>query len=411
MYDKSCDIKLQPVVVQKFGGTSVGSIDKIRHVAQIIAAEYASNMVLVVVSAMAGVTDQLVSYVDQIDDTRALTHLTEYNAEYDTILAAGEQVTCGLLAVALMQLGYKARSYLGWQVPIYTDSHYSQAKILDIPVGKIMTSLEVGEIPVLAGFQGVHDNRIMTLGRGGSDTTAVAVAAAFRAKRCDIFTDVNGVYDADPRFVSNAHKLDCITYQEMLAMAAAGAKILHPRAASIAMQHNLDLRILSTFFEENSDDSINGTIIKRKDQNMETKTIVAIVNNNQIIAVMLKKVADMNKIISNFNDASIALDGLCWHDSMVVLTFATENWSRAISCLNNLLDCYESKTIREDLATVSIVGVGIKNNLDILSRALQIMEENNFKLELLNIADDRMTFFVSSNEHTKLTQIFYENFN
>ncbi len=398
------------MVVQKFGGTSVGSVEKIHHVARIIAAEYAKNPVVVVVSAMAGVTDQLVSYVDQIDKTRSFAHLPGYNAEYDIILAAGEQVTCGLLAVALMQLGYQARSYLGWQVPINTDSHYSQAKIIDIPSKNIEDSLKRKEIPIIAGFQGVCGDRVMTLGRGGSDTTAAALAAAFNAQRCDIFTDVNGVYDADPRFVPNANKLDYITYQEMLAMAAAGAKVLHPRAAAIAMQYNIDLRILSTFFEANSDDSINGTIIKQKKANMETKTIAAIVNNNKVITIILNRITNISRIINSLNEASISLDGFCLCNDMAVLAFAQESSGRAIASLNNLVEYYDNKIIREDLATVSIVGVGIKNKLDILGKALQLIAENSFKLELFNAADDRITFFVSITEYASLAQIFYDYF-
>ncbi|MDP7667312.1 MAG: aspartate kinase, partial [Rhodospirillales bacterium] len=229
-------------IVQKFGGTSVADLDRIKAVAQRVARAAADgDEVVVVVSAMAGVTDEMVQ--------RAHTISSLHDArEYDVVVSTGEQVTCGLLALALQHQGVTARSWLGWQIPIRTDGAHGRARILAIETDALEAHLARGEVAVVAGFQGLGpDQRVTTLGRGGSDTSAVALAAALKAERCDIFTDVDGIFTADPRIVARAHKLDRITYEEMLEMASVGAKVLQTRAVGLAMTEGVRLRVLSSF--------------------------------------------------------------------------------------------------------------------------------------------------------------------
>ncbi len=229
-------------IVQKFGGTSVATIERIHNVAQRVKREVdAGNTVAVVVSAMAGTTDQLVEW------TRATSRLHDAR-EYDAVVASGEQVTAGLIALALQELGVNARSWLGWQVPIRTDGVHGKARIQGIETAELLRRMEAGQVAVVAGFQGLGpDNRITTLGRGGSDTSAVALAAALGADRCDIFTDVEGVYTTDPRIVAKARKLDKITYEEMLELATLGAKVLQTRSVEMAMNHRVRVQVLSSF--------------------------------------------------------------------------------------------------------------------------------------------------------------------
>ncbi|MGH6981426.1 MAG: aspartate kinase, partial [Stellaceae bacterium] len=229
-------------IVMKVGGTSVATIERIRAVAQRVKREAeAGHEVAVVVSAMAGVTDQLVAWTRE-----AASHPDQ--REYDSVVATGEQVTSGLTALALQELGLKARSWLGWQVPLETDATHGKARIRSIPLDGLRRGLASGEIGVVAGFQGVApDGRVTTLGRGGSDTSAVALAAALEAERCDIFTDVDGVYTSDPRIVAKARKLDKITYEEMLEFASQGAKVLQTRSVEVAMNHRVRVQVLSSF--------------------------------------------------------------------------------------------------------------------------------------------------------------------
>ncbi|MGI9450214.1 MAG: aspartate kinase, partial [Geminicoccaceae bacterium] len=231
------------LVVQKYGGTSVADLDRIRAVAErVVRARKNGDQVAVNVSAMAGTTNQLVAWVNEAGGP----HFDQ--AEYDVVVSSGEQVTSGLLALTLQSMGVPSRSFLGWQAPLRTDDGHSKAKLLDNEAQAIRQAIGEGKVPILAGFQGVSsDDRITTLGRGGSDTSAVALAAALNADRCDIYTDVEGVYTTDPRIVPKARKLDRITYEEMLEMASLGAKVLEPRSVALAMRHGARLQVLSSF--------------------------------------------------------------------------------------------------------------------------------------------------------------------
>ncbi|MCW8863164.1 MAG: aspartate kinase, partial [Rhodospirillales bacterium] len=249
-------------IVQKFGGTSVGDVERIKNVARRVKKEVdAGNEVAVVVSAMAGVTNQLVDYVSNVSSV--------YDArEYDIVVSSGEQVTSGLLALALQDLGIAARSWQGWQIPIRTDGVHSKARIEGIETEELIARMQKGEVVVVPGFQGLApDNRVTTLGRGGSDTSAVALAAALKADRCDIYTDVDGVYSTDPRIVPKARKLERITYEEMLEMASLGAKVLQTRSVEMAMKHSVRVQVLSSF------EDTPGTLVCDEDEIVEKAVV------------------------------------------------------------------------------------------------------------------------------------------
>ena len=253
------------VIVQKFGGTSVGSVDRIRHAAtRVKQAVDQGHQVTVVVSAMSGETDRLVNLVR--------TMAPKYDErEYDTVVASGEQVTAGLMAIALQQFGINASSWLGWQIPIRTDDSHGEARIQAIDIDRLVERMVAGQVAIVSGFQGISDaGRLTTLGRGGSDLSAVALAAALHAERCDIFTDVEGVYTCDPRIVAKACKLDKITYEEMLEMASQGAKVLHTRSVATAMNHHVRLQVLSTFTDT------PGTLVVDEDEIVEQQVVSGI---------------------------------------------------------------------------------------------------------------------------------------
>ena len=268
-------------IVQKFGGTSVADVARIKAVAQRVKREVdAGNQVAVVVSAMAGVTNQLVGWTSEtsrLHDAR----------EYDVVVASGEQVTSGLLALALQDIGVNARSWLGWQVPIRTDGVHGKARIQEIPTDELIRRMSEGQVAVVAGFQGLAaDNRVTTLGRGGSDTSAVALAAALNADRCDIFTDVDGVYTTDPRIVAKATKLDKITYEEMLEFASQGAKVLQTRSVEMAMNHRVRVQVLSSFID------VPGTLVVDEDEIVEKRVVSGIAYNRDEAKITVQKVAD-----------------------------------------------------------------------------------------------------------------------
>src|SRR5882724_7119443 len=268
-------------IVQKFGGTSVRDIERIKNAALRVKRESdAGHEVAVVVSAMAGVTNQLVDWVGEtsrVHDAR----------EYDVVVSSGEQVTAGLLALALQDIGVNARSWLGWQIPLRTDGVHGKARIVDIPTAELERRFTEGQVAVVAGFQGFGpDNRITTLGRGGSDTSAVALAAALRADRCDIFTDVDGVYTSDPRIVAKARKMEKITYEEMLEMASQGAKVLQTRSVEIAMNHSVRMQVLSSFSDA------PGTLVVDEDEIVEKQVVSGIAYNRDEAKITLQQVAD-----------------------------------------------------------------------------------------------------------------------
>lgn len=350
--------------VLKFGGTSVADIDRIRHAARRIAFERRRGIeVIVSVSAMAGVTNQLVDYARQLGGTPK-------NPEYDTVVASGEQVTAGLLALALSEFGLNGRSYGAWQLPIWTDNNYGRSKIIRIETDLIEETLKQGDIPIVAGFQGLSpDKRLTTLGRGGSDITAVALAAALNAAGCDLYKDVNGIYTADPRIVPFARRLMSVTYDEMIQLAALGSKVLQSRAVEMAKAHGIPLFIFSSFEES------TGTHITHKDPQMEQRHITGIALSSPMIQVSFqcdaKKSHALLIHIGQLGDRDITIDmltisNLGGGDQKTHLSFVIDELD--VTALLHYFNT-ESKTtslppprLETDLARVSIVGSRLRTD-------------------------------------------------
>lgn len=384
-------------IVQKFGGTSVGDLDRIRNVARRVKSEVdAGNEVAVVVSAMSGTTNKLVEWardIGPLHDAR----------EYDTIVATGEQVTVGLLAIALQNIGVDARSWLGWQIPFKTDDVHGAARIEEIEAEEIKTRLAAGQVAVIAGFQGIGpDGRITTLGRGGSDTSAVAMAAALDADRCDIYTDVDGVYTTDPRIMPKARKLSQITFEEMLEMASAGAKVLQTRSVAMAMRHNVHLQVRSSFNEE------PGTLVVDEEQIMENQKISGIAYSNDEAKVTLAGLPDKPgiaaEIFGMLADAHVNVD-------MIVQTAATSgsqtditfslgalDLPKAESLLNDARDRLGFESLQSDsnVAKVSIVGTAMRSQPGIAKQMFEVLAQKGINLQVISTSEIKISVLIES---------------
>ncbi|MDP3298705.1 MAG: aspartate kinase, partial [Phenylobacterium sp.] len=298
-------------LVMKFGGTSVADLERIRRVGRLVAAEVAAgHCVAVVVSAMSGKTNELVAWTDGAG--AAAEGLTPSDDEYDTVVASGEQVTAGLLAMTLRNMGLPARSWLGWQIPIIADDAHGRARIEEIPPEKLAAALDAGEVAVIAGFQGVtREGRIATLGRGGSDTSAVAIAAALKAERCDIYTDVDGVYTTDPRIESKARKLSKISFEEMLEMASLGAKVLQTRSVELAMAQHMPVRVLSSFVEPGEAPG-QGTIVCDEEEIVEKRIVSGVAYSRDEAKISVFGLPDhpgvSSEIFGRLADANVNVD-------------------------------------------------------------------------------------------------------
>src|SRR6266478_2337874 len=346
-------------IVQKFGGTSLADVAHIKNVAGRVRREVdAGNEVAVVVSAMAGVTNQLVEW------TRETSRVHDAR-EYDVVVSSGEQVTCGLLALALQDLGVDARSWLGWQVPLRTDGVHGKSRIEEIEVTEIRRRLAQGQVAVVAGFQGIGPRgRITTLGRGGSDTSAVALAAALEADRCDIFTDVDGVYTADPRIVAKARKLDKITYEEMLEMASLGAKVLQTRSVEMAMNHRVRVQVLSSFADK------PGTLVVDEDEIVEKEVVSGIAYSRDEAKITLTRVSDRPgvaaAIFGPLAEASVNVDMIVQNVSEdgkatdLTFTVTRADLERAVKLLRDNQKTLGISEIKPDanVVKVSVIGVG-----------------------------------------------------
>ncbi|MBT3401651.1 MAG: aspartate kinase, partial [Rhodospirillaceae bacterium] len=348
-------------IVQKFGGTSVADLDRIRNVAERVKREVdAGNQVATVVSAMAGTTNQLAAWCQEIGplvDAR----------EQDAVVASGEQITAGLLAMMLQTMGVNARSWLGWQIPLRTDGTHSKARIETIETDDMIAHLGKGQVAIVAGFQGIGPNgRITTLGRGGSDTSAVALAAALDADRCDIYTDVEGVYTTDPRIVSGATKIDRITYEEMLEMASQGAKVLQTRSVAMAMQHHVRLQVLSSFVDQ------PGTLVVDEDEIVEQKIVSGIAYSPDEAKITLLGVPDRPGVAASIfgplADAAVNVDmivqNISHEDQSTDMTFTVgkADLDRAMSVLDGLKDelGHDGVQAETNVTKVSVVGVGMR---------------------------------------------------
>ncbi|NQU57922.1 MAG: aspartate kinase, partial [Rhodospirillales bacterium] len=369
-------------LVLKFGGTSVGDPDRIKAVAVRVKADVdAGHEVAVVVSAMSGVTNRLVGYVEDISPL--------YDArEYDVVVSSGEQVTSGLLALALQELGVKARSWLGWQIPVNTDSAHAKARIESIDGDKLIASMKRGEVAVVPGFQGLApDDRVSTLGRGGSDTSAVGLAAALQADRCDIYTDVEGIYTADPRIVAKAHKLDKITYEEMLEMASVGAKVLQTRAVEMAMKHAVRIQVLSSFTNK------PGTLVVDEDEVMEHELVSGIAYSRDEAKITLAQVADRPgvaaRIFGPLADASVNVDMIVQNVSDngkatdLTFTVTRSDLERAVDILKQNKDDlgYQSLNSDSDVVKVSVIGVGMRSHAGVAQRMFKSLADEGINIQ------------------------------
>lgn len=388
------------LIVQKFGGTSVGSIDRIKNVANKVKKEIdAGNKVVVVVSAMSGVTNQLVDYCNQVSNLQS----NEALSEYDSIVATGEQVTCGLLALELQSKGFKARSFLGWQIPVKTDSVHSKARIEDIDGEKLLKALEEYNVVVIAGFQGIYEpkNRITTLGRGGSDTSAVAVAAAIKADRCDIYTDVDGVYTTDPRITDKAQKLNQVSFEEMLEMAYSGSKVLQTRSVAMAMAHNVKVQVLSSFEDK------PGTILVNNEELMEKRLITGISYSKNDVRVTLAGMPDhpglSSAIFGALADKEVNIDMIVQNISAdgksVDITFTLpkdelERGKAAIESVKNVTNYAEMK-IDENIAKISVIGVGMVSHSGVAHTMFKTLAEKGINILVISTSEIKISVLIA----------------
>ena len=384
-------------IVMKFGGTSVADLDRIRAVARRVKREAdAGHEVAVVVSAMAGATDQLVAW------SREAAGGQPDQREYDSVVASGEQVTCGLTALALQQLGARARSWLGWQVPIETDATHGRARIQSIPLNGLRTGMASGEIGVVAGFQGIGpDGRVTTLGRGGSDTSAVALAAALEAERCDIFTDVDGVYTSDPRIVARARKLDKITYEEMLELASQGAKVLQTRSVEVAMNHRVRVQVLSSFKD------IPGTMVVDEDEIVEKRVVSGIAYSRDDAQVTLLKVPDRPGVAAGIfgplADAAINVDMIVQNISddgrFTDLTFTVGrgDLDRAVKVLEANRDQLGYTAIKpnKDVVKVSVIGVGMRSHAGVAQLMFKTLADNGINILVISTSEIKVSVLIA----------------
>jgi aspartate kinase len=382
-------------LVQKYGGTSVGDIERIRAVAKRVkSAVDAGDQVAVVVSAMAGVTNQLVDYA------AAISPLCD-SREYDVVVASGEQVTSGLLAMALQDLGIAARSWLGWQIPIMTDGAHGRARIDSIETTDLECRLARGEVVVVAGFQGMGpDNRVTTLGRGGSDTTAVALAAALKADRCDIYTDVDGVYTTDPRIVSKARKLDRITFEEMLEMASVGAKVLHTRAVELAMKHGVRMQVVSSF------DDVPGTLVVSEDEILEQELVSSVTYSRDEAKITLVRVADRPGVAAGIfgplADANINVDMIVQNVSAeggatdLTFTVGKADLDRAVSEIKNHREAigYNDLIWDSNVVKVSVIGVGMRSHTGVARRMFETLADKGINIQVISTSEIKVSVLI-----------------
>ena len=389
-------------IVQKFGGTSVSNLDRIRNVAQRVKAEVdAGHEVAVVVSAMSGTTNQLVEWattVGAVHDAR----------EYDTIVATGEQVTVGLLTIALQNLGVNARSWLGWQLPIYTDDLHGAARIDHIDAASIEQRLSHGQVAVIAGFQGIgSDRRITTLGRGGSDTSAVAVAAALNADRCDIYTDVDGVYTTDPHIAPKARKLDRITFEEMLEMASSGAKVLQTRSVAMAMRYNVNLQVRSSF-----NDAL-GTLVVNEDSIMEQETISGIAYSSDEAKITIVGLPDRPGIAAavfgQLADHHVNVDMIVQSASSTTKTtdisfsVGRPDMKKAVDIITKSQNSLEFETVVADpnVSKISVVGTAMRSQLGVAKTMFETLAAKGVNIQVISTSEIKISVLIES-EYTEL---------
>ena len=400
---------MSDIIVQKFGGTSVGSVERIDAVADIIINAAKSNKVIVVVSAMAGETNKLVSLAKHFGENPD-------KREFDALVSTGETVSSALLTMALHSKGVKARSYSASQISMKTTSSYSKAKILDIDSSKILEVVDNDTIPIITGFQGVTETGdVTTLGRGGSDTTAVAIAAQVKAKRCDIYTDVDGIFTTDPKVVPNAKKLDFITMEEMLELAGQGAKVMQTRAVEFANKYNVLVRVLSSFNEG------SGTLISLEDKGMENALVSGIAFQKDQAKVTLHGVEDTPgtafKILGPISDAEIEVDVIVQNvsvDGKTDFTFTVPNEDQDL--VKKIIESirqdvkFKDLIIDSDIAKVYLVGVGMRSQSGVASKTFKALSENNVNIQIISTSEIKITMVINKDLVDKAVQVLHEEF-
>jgi aspartate kinase len=386
-----------PKLVMKFGGTSVADLERIRNVAAKVKREVDRGyQVAVIVSAMAGETNKMVAWA------RELSPLHD-SREYDAVVASGEQVTSGLLAIALQHIGVPARSWLGWQIPIHTSGLHGAAAITDIDSKILDERLAQGQVAVVAGFQGIGpDNRITTLGRGGSDTSAVAVAAALKAERCDIYTDVDGVYTTDPRITPKARKLDKIAYEEMLEMASLGAKVLQTRSVELAMIHGVRVQVLSSF------EDLPGTLVCDEDEIVEKQLVSGIAYSRDEAKITLVKVPDKPgvaaAIFGPLADGGINVDMIVQNVSEdgkftdMTFTVGRAEFERAIHIIERNISAigYQKLLTDKNVAKVSVIGVGMRAHAGVAQTMFATLAEKGINIQVISTSEIKISVLIAA---------------
>jgi aspartate kinase len=382
------------LIVQKYGGTSVGDLDRIANVARRVAAvKDQGNDMVVVVSAMAGETDRLLGLAKKIMST-------PMEREVDVLISTGEQVTIALLAITLQSMGYKARSYCGWQIPIITDDAYGSARISEIKRDAIKSDLDDGNIIIVAGFQGVDANgSVTTLGRGGSDTSAVAVAAALNADLCEIFTDVDGVYTTDPHITSKARKMKKVAYEEMLEMASLGAKVLHIRAVEMAMNHGVPLVVRSSFNDH------EGTLVTEESSDMEKESVRAVTCNMKEAKITLSGVEDKpgvaSLIFSTLADANVVVDMIIQNSSAdgftdITFTIPEADLAKSLEICRRVKDQLGARDVSgsDDIAKVSIIGLGMRSYSGVAAKMFSTLSKEGINIEMISTSEIKISCVV-----------------
>ena len=398
------------IVVQKFGGTSVGSVERIAAVAELVKKSSNKDKIVVVVSAMSGETNKL------IDLAKNFTQ-NPNRREFDALVSTGEKVSSSLLAIALDSIGIKAKSLSASQISMKTTNSYSKARILDIDSSKIMQTIEDGYIPIITGFQGVTEHGdVTTLGRGGSDTTAVAIAANLKAKRCDIYTDVDGIYTTDPMVVPEAKKLDSITMEEMLEMAGKGAKVIQIRAVEFANKFKVPVRVLSSF------EPGSGTLISLEENNMENALVSGIAFQKDQVKITLHGVVDTPGIaygiLGPLSDENIEVDVIVQNVSVngktdFTFTVSKEDELSATNIIKankNALQ-YEDVLIDPSISKVSLVGVGMRTHAGIASEAFKSLAENDINIQMISTSEIKITIVINEINTEKAVKCLHKTFN
>ncbi len=398
-------------IVMKFGGTSVADLDRIRHVADLVAAEARKgHEIAVVVSAMSGQTNRLVSYVDELSGDTDIGG--EVDDEYDTIVSSGEQVTSGLLAIALRRRGVNARSWQGWQIPLQTDGAHASARIKDIETLAFNQSLKDGVVGVVAGFQGISPSgRVSTLGRGGSDTSAVALAVALKADRCDIYTDVDGVYTTDPRVVPEARRLGRIAFEEMLELASQGAKVLQTRSVELAMNNNLPIRVLTSFAKPGDDNP--GTLVCDEDEIMEERVVSGVAYSRDEAQISLLKLRDEPGIVASvcmvMSHANVIVDMIVQGTSRkedqanLVFTVGRRDVEKAVAALEKVKEKigFESILVNDNVSKVSIVGIGMRSHTGVAHTMFAALADRGINIEVIATSEIKISVLIDA-EYTEL---------